>query len=344
MPAPSRPPQRPTVAPLRHVQPADLVAVSATSLLTGTLIAIRRLRDVRGAEAVDAAQVRVNGRFVAVLGVDPAQFRPFAAKPAARDTAFWRSVAGGVLGISYSMGKRDKLPAGSSAVVAGQHVETLPVRQVGTVGVGGIDALISDSVADSLGFPQQNAIVISASGKANFSALAKRIQRLLPHGATVKVIAAQPGQGTPGAPTPSVAGLVTRTQVRTMLSAALSRVGMPYVWGAAGPNAFDCSGLVQWSFGRADVIMPRVAADQARTGPSVPMNQLQPGDLLFYHTDPAAPGYISHVAIYLGGGRMIQAPQPGMNVEVVPVDLGSDFAGAIDVSPRTAAQVAGTSG
>jgi hypothetical protein len=326
------------------VEPADLVAVSATSLPTGTLTAIRRLRDVRGAEAVDAAQVRVNGRFVAVLGVDPARFRPFAAKPAALDTAFWRSVAGGVLAISYSTGKRDKLPPGNSAVVAGQRIETLPVRQVGTVGVGGIDALISDSVADSLGFPQQNAIVISASGKASFSALAKRIQRLLPHGATVKVIAAQPGQGTPGAPAPSLAGLVTRTQVRTMLSAALSRVGMPYVWGAAGPDAFDCSGLVQWSFGRAGVIMPRVAADQAGTGPSVPVNQLQPGDLLFYHTDPAAPGYVSHVAIYLGGGRMIQAPQPGMNVELVPVDLGSDFAGAIDVSPRTAAQMAGTSG
>jgi cell wall-associated NlpC family hydrolase len=89
--------------------------------------------------------------------------------------------------------------------------------------------------------------------------------------------------------------------------------------------------------------MPRVAADQARTGRAVPVNQLQPGDLLFYHTDPTAPGYISHVAIYLGSGRMIQAPQPGMDVEVVPADLGSDFAGAVDVSPRTAAQVAAMS-
>ena len=98
---------------------------------------------------------------------------------------------------------------------------------------------------------------------------------------------------------------------------------MPYVWGAAGPTSFDCSGLVQWSFAQAGVVMPRVAADQARTGPSVPMSQLQPGDLLFYHIDPTAPGYISHVAIYLGEGLMIQAPQPGKNVEVVPVDLGS---------------------
>ncbi len=128
-----------------------------------------------------------------------------------------------------------------------------------------------------------------------------------------------------------------------MLLAAVSRVGMPYVWGANGPAFFDCSGLVQWSFAQAGVVMPRVAADQARTGPAVPVSQLAPGDLLFYYTDPTAPGYISHVAIYLGGGQMIQAPQPGMNVEIVPVDLGNGYAGAVRVSPAIAAAVAGTS-
>jgi cell wall-associated NlpC family hydrolase len=98
---------------------------------------------------------------------------------------------------------------------------------------------------------------------------------------------------------------------------------------------------VQWSFAQAGITMPRVAADQARTGPAVPLRQAEPGDLLFYHTDPTAPGYISHVAIYLGNGLMIQAPEPGMNVEVVPVALGSEFAGAVRVYPRIAAAVAG---
>jgi cell wall-associated NlpC family hydrolase len=118
---------------------------------------------------------------------------------------------------------------------------------------------------------------------------------------------------------------------------------MPYVWGAAGPSSFDCSGLVQWSLARAGIRMPRVAADQARTGPAVPVSQLQAGDLLFYHTDPTDPGYISHVAIYIGHGEMLQAPQPGENVEVVPADVtGSEFAGAVRVAPALAAQLAGS--
>jgi cell wall-associated NlpC family hydrolase len=85
----------------------------------------------------------------------------------------------------------------------------------------------------------------------------------------------------------------------------------------------------------------RVVVSCCGTGPAVPVSQLQPGDLLFYRFDPTAPGYISHVAIYLGKGLMLQAPQPGENVEIVPVDLGSGFAGAVAVSPAVAAAAAG---
>ena len=351
MPGPSTTPALPRVAPLRHLTPTDLVAVSAHPLPASSLAAIRHLHGVHAALAVDAAQVQVNGKFVAVLGVDASRFRSFAAKPTARHTAFWRSVAAGSLGISYTMGKQDKLPTGTPVTVAGQHVVTLKIGEVGTVGIGGIDAVVSDAAADSLGFPENNAIVINATKKTNFATLAKRIKKVLPQSAAVDQVAVQPSQPasstgpTPAtnSPQPTVSGLLTLTQLRTVLSAAESRVGMPYVWGAAGPTSFDCSGLVQWSFRQAGIVMPRVAADQARTGPSVAVKDLQPGDLLFYHTDPTAPGYISHVAMYVGNGKMIQAPQPGMDVEIVPVDLGDGFAGAIEVSPTTAAQAAATS-
>ena len=337
------------VAPLRHVLPADIVAVSASTLPAKAVREVRKLSGVRAVEAVDAARVKVNGKFAAILGVNPSSFRRFAAKPTAKDNAFWRNVESGGLGLSFEMGKQDKLPTGTAVEVAGRQLTTMRVGRFGTVGIGGVDAVITDRVARSLGFPVGNAIVISAAPRAKFTKLTHQIKKFMPHAAQVEQLVVQVG-GTPAtgsAPTGSVVpvtgGLVSSVVLRTMLLAAESRLGMPYVWGANGPGSFDCSGLVQWSFAQAGVVMPRVAADQARTGPAVPVSRLAPGDLLFYHTDPTAPGYISHVAIYLGQGKMIQAPEPGMDVEIVPVDLGSGFAGAIDVSPAVAAQVAATS-
>jgi peptidoglycan DL-endopeptidase CwlO len=208
------------------------------------------------------------------------------------------------------------------------------------VGIGGVDAVVSDSVATSLGMPASNAIVINAS-PASVAALTAQIKTVLPRGASVEPLVtvttapSQAGVTAPGGQAMSAA------EITAALRAAVSRRGLPYVWGGAGPSSFDCSGLVQWSFAQAGVAMPRVAADQARTGPAVPVSQLQPGDLLFYYTDPTAPGYISHVAIYLGHGLMIQAPQPGQSVEVVPASFGAQFAGAVRVDPHLAAGAAG---
>src|SRR6516165_6105581 len=289
------------VAPLKHVLPVDVVAVSATTLPAAAINKVRRLADVRAVQAVDAARVRVNGRFAAILGVNPSGFRGFAAKPTAKDNAFWRSVRAGGLGLSYEMGKQDKLPTGTSVTVDGQQPMTMRVGRFGTVGIGGVDAVITDQVARSLGFPVDNALVISAAPSAKFTTLTHKIKKLMPHAARVEQLVVQvprnPATGssptTGGAPAGSVVpvtgGLVSSPVLRAMLLAAESRLGMPYIWGANGPNAFDCSGLVQWSFAQAGVVMPRVAADQARTGPAVPVSRLAPGDLLFYHTDPTAP-------------------------------------------------------
>jgi peptidoglycan DL-endopeptidase CwlO len=341
---------QPGVAPLRHLLHADLMVVAPTALPGSVTAAIRRLPGVRAAVPVDAAKVAVNGKFVAVLGVDPSRFRAFADKPTASDTALWRGVAGGNVAVSYTMGRLDKLPPGSFVTVDGHQQQNLVVGGVGTVGIAGVDAVVSDSVARSLGFPAHNAIVVSAGTshlrtRKALRSLKARIEAAVPHGAAVQAlvvpgVTARAGDAVTTAA--ATGGLLSPAQVTTMLRAAVSRVGMPYVWGAEGPRSFDCSGLVKWSFAQAGLVMPRVAADQARTGPAVPVRRLQPGDLLFYHTDPTAPTYISHVAIYLGNGRMIQAPEPGLDVEVVPVDLGSDYAGAVAVSPRVAAAVAAT--
>lgn len=359
--APRRGSRTPTVAPLHGLLQADMIVVAPASLPSSTLARIKKLSGVTAAQAIEAAKIQVNGKFAAVLGVNPSTFRGYAAKQTAASDQLWRSVAAGAVSVSYTMGKLDKLPLGGTVHVNGARRENLRVGGFGTIGIEGVDAVVSDGVARSLGMPASNAIVISAP-KANLANLAAAVKKVIPHGAhggaveplmsqvsagvtriqaSAAGVAAGPGTGANSVDHSSIT--LSQAEDLAFLQAALSRQGMPYVWGAAGPSSFDCSGLVQWSLTRAGIRMPRVAADQARTGPAVPVSQLQAGDLLFYHTDPTDPGYISHVAIYIGHGEMLQAPQPGENVEVVPADVsGSEFAGAVRVDPALAAQLAGS--
>jgi cell wall-associated NlpC family hydrolase len=327
-----------TVAPLRTLRQADLLIVSSTSLSTAVLNGVLHHSGVTSAELIEAVRMRINGTYTAVLGVNPSVFRSYAERPTASSNALWDGVADGDVAVSYTMGTMDHLKLGGTVSAAGKVTENLRVAAFGTMGIGGVDAVVSDTVARSLGMPAGNAIVVSASSSANLTSLATALGKLVPKGASVEPLVRVVATSTPG----SAYG--TSAQLTTMLQAAYSRLGMPYVWGAAGPKEFDCSGLVQWSFAQAGITMPRVAADQALTGPSVPISKLEPGDLLFYHTDPSAPDYISHVAIYLGNGWMIQAPRTGLDVEVVPASFGSEFAGAVRVDPALAAQVAASVG
>ena len=343
------------VAPLRGLRQADLLVVAPFSLSGRVLAAVLRQQGVTSADPLEAAKIKINGAYTAVLGVDPSTFRAYAAGPTAAATSLWQGVADGGVAVSYTMGTLDRLWLGREVTAAGRRPERLPVVAFGTVGIDGVDAVVSDSTARSLGVPAANAIVISAP-PSSLASLAGRIKRLLPRGAAVEPLVTQvtrasagmiPAGSATGGAAAATGGAVadgaamTTGQLLTALRAAESARGRPYVWGAAGPASFDCSGLVQWAFAQAGVSMPRVAADQARTGPAVSASQLVPGDLLFYHTDPTDPGYISHVAIYLGNGWMIQAPQPGMDVQVVPVSFGTQFAGAIRVYPQVAAALAG---
>lgn len=101
---------------------------------------------------------------------------------------------------------------------------------------------------------------------------------------------------------------------------AIAQVGKPYVWGAAGPDTFDCSGLMQWAWGQSGVALPRVAADQQAWAVPVPISQVLPGDLVFFG-NPA-----HHVGLYIGNGLMVEAPHTGAVVDVVSV-WWSDLAG-----------------
>ncbi|MBI3212444.1 MAG: C40 family peptidase [Mycobacterium sp.] len=119
--------------------------------------------------------------------------------------------------------------------------------------------------------------------------------------------AVQPGEGG-GAPEGAIA-----------VQAALTRVGAPYSWGAGGPGAFDCSGLVMWAFQQAGISLPHSSQALAAGGQSVSRDALQPGDVVNFYSDA------SHTGIYVGDGMVVHASTYGQPVKVVPLDGAGPF-------------------
>ncbi|MBT2612735.1 C40 family peptidase [Streptomyces sp. ISL-87] len=138
--------------------------------------------------------------------------------------------------------------------------------------------------------------------------------------------------------------------VGAVIQAALAQQGLPYSWGGGGPSGpttgiccspggqdgrtvtgFDCSGLTQYAYSKAGISLPRTAAGQAEVGRRIPAsagyNALQPGDLIFFGYSPTSNSTIHHVGIYLGEGKMINAPRPGKPVLIDPVTAMPDYAG-----------------
>jgi peptidoglycan DL-endopeptidase CwlO len=105
---------------------------------------------------------------------------------------------------------------------------------------------------------------------------------------------------------------------------ALSKRGDPYVWGAAGPSSFDCSGLVLWAYAQVGISLPHFTGDQWNMGVHVARADLQPGDLVFFYPD------IGHVGLYIGNGLMVDAPNFGETVQVEPV-MWDVYVGAVRI-------------
>lgn len=109
------------------------------------------------------------------------------------------------------------------------------------------------------------------------------------------------------------------------LRAAMTKIGRPYVWGAAGPNSFDCSGLTMWAYKQVGINLPHYTGSQWTAGTHVPRDQLQPGDLVFFYPD------LHHMGMYVGDGKMLHAPRTGDVVKIAPM-AGRPYAGAVRVA------------
>jgi peptidoglycan DL-endopeptidase CwlO len=334
------------VAPLTQRRSADLLVAARQTLSPALIERVRRLKGVRGVEVIDAAQALVAGKRVGVVGVDPSSFRAYTPKPTAQSDALWRNVYAGDVAVSFVFGSDGGVKLGSTVPVGGrQRQSPLRIGAYATMGMSQVDAVVSHGTARSFGMPSANALVISAP-KVNAAKLRKALAKVLPKQAKTAEI--HPEIRLPGrAPTAGrlrggrLGEVMSGQQIAVAIRAAEAKLGVPYVWGGESDaeGGYDCSGLVQYAFGQAGIRMPRVAADQATTGWRIPFSQARPGDLLIWANDPTAPGYISHIAIYIGGDKMVVAPHTGAVVRIQQVYF-TNFKGAIRVNPQVAGRLA----
>ncbi|GAA4568186.1 C40 family peptidase [Micromonospora coerulea] len=139
-----------------------------------------------------------------------------------------------------------------------------------------------------------------AAKKKQIDAEIKRLTASLPK-TTVKV-----------AGCPTINGVVS-SAAQTAIRVACQQVGDPYVWGATGPNSFDCSGLTQYAYKAAGIYLTHFTGAQWNEGRSVSRSEARPGDLVFFFSD------LHHMGLYLGDGLMVHAPRTGKPVQVTPI-------------------------
>ena len=170
-------------------------------------------------------------------------------------------------------------------------------------------AAVAQESYDEIAAQQADLEAQIADYQAQFDALTAAQQ--------TEVNAAHAGDAIPVAAV--AGGVAPSAAAQVAVDTALAQVGDPYVWGAGGPDAFDCSGLTQYAYSAAGVSLPHSSRMQSQMGASVPVGSLQPGDLLFYYSPT------SHVAMYIGNGQMVHASTSGTPVQVVSFDSMSGF-------------------
>lgn len=154
------------------------------------------------------------------------------------------------------------------------------------------------------------------------TAMAARTAAAAEAAAAARVAAPSDTPGPSGSsPSDALPSVPASDQAAVAVRAAMAQIGKPYVWAGSGPASFDCSGLTMSSWRQAGVVMAHSAADQYASFKHVSIDQLQPGDLVFFGHP------IHHVGMYVGNGMMVHAPETGELVQVSPMSRG-DFAGA----------------
>jgi len=186
---------------------------------------------------------------------------------------------------------------------------------VGALAAGAVAVTAQPALADPVDVPGVGTVEIPGVTQAQFdSAISRLVPPPAPALADIVPEIAQ-GLGT-GSAAPAIEAPASLAPVLSLgekaFQAAQAKLGAPYVYGAAGPNAFDCSGLVQWAYKEAGLNLPRTSYDQASAGVAVSRDNLRVGDVISFYGG-------SHSGIYAGDGNVIHASTSGQPVKLAPV-------------------------
>ncbi|WP_225446857.1 C40 family peptidase [Streptacidiphilus sp. PB12-B1b] len=235
----------------------------------------------QGMGALAAAQYRQGG------GMDPVMQLMFSSDPEQYlERATTMDEADGALATTlHSIRAEEQQLDRDRALAAGQLARLEQVRQT----VAGSKAEVQHRIG------RAQALLATLSG-AQRQQLAQAEDSAADTAAQAAAAVLPPGEGP------------ADSRAAAALAAAQSVLGRPYVYGATGPGAFDCSGLMYWSWRHAGVVLPRTSQEQAFAGRRIPLSQARPGDLVIYFGD------MHHVGMYAGNGMVIHAPYPGARV------------------------------
>jgi cell wall-associated NlpC family hydrolase len=198
----------------------------------------------------------------------------------------------------------DRATVVRSATQAGQLLRQLQVRQAALIKAA------ADAAARKAA--QERATRLAAQAAANEAALA----------------AFNGSQNQAPAPSSAPARQYAGNAAQIAVRVAQDQLGKPYVWGASGPGSFDCSGLTMYAYAAAGISLPHYTGAQWNSGRHVSQSELQPGDLIFFHSD------LHHMGMYIGGGQLIHAPRSGDVVRIVSLSgwFQDKYAGAVRIA------------
>jgi cell wall-associated NlpC family hydrolase len=224
--------------------------------------------------------------------------------------------------VAAAAAEQARLAADAASAAAQQSLDTVTAQQ------SALQAMITDYQAqyDQLTAAQQAEVARRVAGPAlEAPAEVRAVREPAPDDTEpVTAEADDPASDPAVAPAPPPAAAAPNGNadaVQVAIDTALAQIGDPYVWAAAGPRSFDCSGLTQFAYAAAGIKLPHSSRMQSTMGTAVPRAALRPGDLVFFRSP------VSHVGMYIGNGKMVHAPTPGTSVQVTSVDMAG-YAGA----------------